>query len=207
MIVKEELKNDLKVEAEPAVKDDAGKHSKAVEAMAAARAANKIKKDEQILKEKRDLNEKKRLERLAKKKEARKRQPKLGGLKLRMAVEPKPGFHLCWVSDRQGSLERKINQGYDFVAKDGGVIIHEDVGLGNIDTGNCVSVVVNDHGEKNLLMQIENELYQEDQKYEQDLVDQKEDGLRIGADKDGKISETKYIPKEGISIKQGEISL
>jgi len=142
--------------------------------------------------------------RLAQKKAMRRKSPHLGQFKISLQTEPKPGFQLAWVTDKDSNLQDYLARGYDYCAKDGSFLTHEDVGRGDTGIDSRISQTVNNDptlGSTAYLMQIEDELYQEDQEELERAVLEREEGLRAGSDKNGEVGANgRYVPKEGITI-------
>jgi len=142
--------------------------------------------------------------RLAQKKAKRKKNPHLGQFKIKLQTEPKKGFQLAWVTDKGSTVQDYLNRGYDFCAKDGGFLTHDDVGGGDTCVDSRISQNVNSDptlGTTAYLMQIEDELYQEDQEELEQRTLEREEGLRAGSDANGAVGKNgRYVPKEGITI-------
>jgi len=128
----------------------------------------------------------------------------LGAPRLRLAVKGKQGYKRRWINDRDGRVQRAIEGGYRLVAKDGAEFKDDDAANRNDSLGDAMSKLVDSDGTKAYLMEISTAMYTSDQMLKQKHIDETEDALRVGADSHGKAgSDGRYVPKEGIKIKQG----
>lgn len=108
---------------------------------------------------------------------------------MKMTVPDIPGYHTHWMNDDQGRIERSLRAGYQFVESDE-VVMHDfslagdSTKTGNQDMGSRVSMVV---GTKEggaparaYLMKIKIELWNADQKLQQEVNDNISRALRAG---------------------------
>ena len=128
----------------------------------------------------------------------------LGAPRLKLKVaEADPKKVGRWINDKGGRLEHAIEGGYGFVER--GVIVGTpDVIPGNTDPGARVSKVVgtNEDGTplRAYFMQIDRETYEEDKAAKEEEIQRTEAAIRNG-NLDGKASDGRYIPSEGIRLR------
>lgn len=119
-----------------------------------------------------------------------------------------PGYHMHIFNDTPGRIEEALSAGYEFVSPSeiGGVAAN--VVSRNTDLGDKVRFLVGTAegggGLYAYLMKIRQEWFEEDQSEQQRVNDRVDQAIRAGQNtKAGTSSEGFYVPKGGISIKQG----
>lgn len=127
----------------------------------------------------------------------------LGAPRLKLKVEEKPGLVRRWINDKDSRLLYAEEGGYRFVErlKEVGT---PDVIPGNTDLGSRTSKVVgsNEDGTplRAYLMEIDQDAYAQDQESKEATLLATEDTIRNG-NLDGKASDGRYIPTEGIRMR------
>ena len=133
---------------------------------------------------------------------ARKERIPMGLPTMKLTTKEKKGVHTHTINDKGDRLQRALDAGYRFVLKDDAVLGNgqED---GNTDLGSYVSVGVGTDDRGNVIrgykMEIDIDLYNEDQKAKQDIIDRQEGLIKAGKFQNN--IKTGYIPDAGISIK------
>lgn len=133
----------------------------------------------------------------------RDRRTPLGAPRLKLKVEEKPGLVRRWINDKGSRLMYAEEGGYRYVErlKEVGT---PDVIPGNTDLGSRTSKVVgtNEDGTplRAYLMEIDQDTYEQDQEIKEESLLATEDTIRNG-NLDGKASDGRYIPAEGIRIR------
>jgi len=140
----------------------------------------------------------------------RKERVPLGILRTKLRTDQREGFVRRWINDKPGRLDDAVKAGYEFVSDPNAEL---KIGDGNdiaqvAGIGTVVSRTVGQHEDgrqmRAYLMEIENDLYQEDQSEKQGMLDEKEASIRRGQDGPGKPDqEGRYIPATGIKIDHG----
>lgn len=109
-----------------------------------------------------------------------------------------PGFHYHWINDYPGRVTQAQLGGYAFVMAEEVNLLPGVVDL-NTDAGSRVSMIVGqaDNGEplRAFLMKIPLDLYQENQAYHQQRVDQVDAAIRQGRTTADTASDAFYQPK------------
>lgn len=128
----------------------------------------------------------------------------LGAPRLKLKVkEEDTNFVGRWINDKGGRLEHATEGGYRFVER-GVTVGTPDVIPGNTDPGSRVSKVVgtNEDGSplRAYFMQIDRETYEEDKAAKEEEIQRTESAIRNG-NPDGKASDGRYIPSEGIRLR------
>lgn len=138
-------------------------------------------------------------------KKRRERVP-FGGTRLKLSFPEKPGKVRRWVNDVGGRPTLAEQGGYEFVTDDGVQVGTTAVGSGNQDLGSRVSRIVGKNADgspmRAYLMEIDKDLYDEDQAKKQKPLDAVDDQIRRGVVSGGIGPQDKaYIPTEGITYK------
>jgi hypothetical protein len=128
----------------------------------------------------------------------------LGAPRLKLTVpDDSPDTVRRWLNDQESRLEDAEAGGYRFVERISNVGT-PDVIPGNTDTGSRTSKIVGvkDDGSplRAYLMEIDRETYEADQAAKADRIKEVEDTIRSG-NIDGKASDGRYIPTEGIRMR------
>lgn len=127
----------------------------------------------------------------------------LGAPRLKLKVEEEAGFVRRWVNDQDNRLDDAERGGYRYVQSIDDVGI-SDVEPGNTDLGSRTSKVVgkNENGSpiRAYLMEIVREDYESDQAEKDKRLKETESTIRSG-NLDGKASDGRYIPHEGINLR------
>jgi len=122
----------------------------------------------------------------------------IGRQKLKLTASVPDGYVGHIFNDAPGELEEALQAGWDFINdRDGKITLGEDDG--NTDIGSRVSRVVDrGNGRKGFLMVLKKELFEEDKKEKEKIVDKIasaiDDGILTGTDKN------KYVPDGAIDI-------
>ncbi len=150
--------------------------------------------------------------RVSRKVSKRKKRTPLGSFRAKMAVDPNlfPKHHLRWINDELNRISYALNAGYEFVSSD--ELANTDVGdrdvlPNNTDSGTRVSQVVGTKEDSApltaFLMKIPLEFYEEDQIEKQRIISESETAMFRGQHDDTEEGDTRYVPKEGMSIRRG----
>ena len=143
------------------------------------------------------------LQQIAAKKKARSKRIPIGTQRLKLDVKPKEGYCRRWFNDKDNRLSQAAEGGYSFVEADNFEHTHEDLSNRNEAISSYVSKAVGGEGAKIYLMEIKEEHYLEDQKAKEQHIKAKEQNLRNGSDKNGRVGQDgRYIPEGGISIER-----
>ena len=139
------------------------------------------------------------------KKLRRKERIPFGGARLKLSAPSKEGKVRRWVNDVGGRCQLAENGGYEFVTDDGLKIGDTNVGSGNQSLDSHVSRIVGTQANGDpmvaFLMEIDEEIYQEDQDEKQRKLDLVDDQIKHG-NIEGIVGRNgRYIPKEGITYK------
>lgn len=143
-------------------------------------------------------------------KKGRKERVPLGILRTKLRADQREGFSRRWINDKPGRLDDAVAAGYGFVADP-----EDDLKVGDgsdvaqvAGVGTVISRTVGVHEDgrpmRAYLMEIEKDLYDEDQAEKQRLLDEKESAIRQGQDERGKPGrDGRYVPATGIKIDHG----
>ena len=128
----------------------------------------------------------------------------LGAPRLKLKIkEQDPNFVARWINDKGGRLEHALEGGYSFVGR-GVTVGTPDVIPGNTDPGSRVSKIVGTDEDGSPLraysMQIDRDTYEKDQDAKEAERQRTESAIRNG-NPDGKASDGRYIPSEGIRLR------
>lgn len=127
----------------------------------------------------------------------------LGAPRLKLKVDEKPGVVRRWINDKDSRLLYAEEGGYRYVERLTNVGT-PDVIPGNTDLGSRTSKVVgtNEDGTplRAYLMEIDHDDYVKDQEAKEEAILATEDTIRNG-NLDGKASDGRYIPSEGIRMR------
>lgn len=106
----------------------------------------------------------------------------LGVRKLQLSADAKPGFYRRFINDSPGRIDQALLGGYNFVYNDRSDLSKRNVVDGNKDLGVKVCKIV-DKGTGMLayLMEIELDLYEEDQRVKSEKIRMTERALVRGA--------------------------
>lgn len=141
--------------------------------------------------------------RQAEKKAKRKERIPLGNARLKLTAPVKEGKKRRWINDVGGRLDMAQQGGYEFVT-DSNLQIGEAGTDGNQDLGTRISRVVGTREDgqpmQAYLMEIDEDLYNEDQAAKARKLDEVDNEIRRGNIKREK-NDARYIPKEGITYK------
>lgn len=138
-------------------------------------------------------------------KKARKERVPFGGSRMKLSFPEVAGKVRRWVNDVGGRCQLAEEGGYDFVTDEGQKIGDTAVGSGNQDLGSRVSRIVgtlpDGSPQRAFLMEIDKDLYDEDQAEKQSKLDVIDAQIR-GGNVEGRVgADGRYIPKEGITYK------
>ena len=139
------------------------------------------------------------------KKPGRKERVPFGGARLKLSVPAKEGKVRRWINDVGGRCQLAEGGGYEFVTDDGLKIGDTNIGSGNQSLGSRVSRIVGTQADGKamtaFLMEIDEELYKEDQEEKQKKIDLIDEQIQRG-NIEGQVGrDGRYVPKEGISYK------
>lgn len=115
-----------------------------------------------------------------------------GSMTLKLDYPQREGFHRHWFNDIPGRVSRALEAGYEHVKGNDGKNVSRTVGTA--EGGGALTAY---------LMEIPEEWYREDMAKEQQIIDDKEAAMKRGVS-GGPESEGQYVPKQGISIRQGK---
>jgi hypothetical protein len=117
---------------------------------------------------------------------ARARVP-FGTPQLKLASDPRPGFHRRYFNDVPGRIQRALNAGYSHVKDDNGNNVTTTVGVAK--EGGALAAY---------LMEIPKELYDADQAAKMEAIDAFDESLRRGVDSSGHApgQDGRYVPKD-----------
>lgn len=122
----------------------------------------------------------------------------LGGKQQQLTASNRPGYQRRWVNDNEGRLERAQAGGYEFV---------QDTVAKSTDTGTHTSQVVGSKKDgspmRAYLMELPGAWYAEDQAAKQAEVDKVDVAIRAGGINGTVGVDGRYVPKSGISVKDG----
>lgn len=132
----------------------------------------------------------------------RKKRVPLGVPRAKMTVSDTPPDKVRrWVNDHPGRIQRAQSGGYEFV-RDDSVSVGDNVEDGNTDMGSRISMVVGKDEAGNplraYLMEIDKDLYEEDQQEKLKIVDRIDSAIKGGTNQNT-LGEKGYIPESGIS--------
>lgn len=114
-----------------------------------------------------------------------------GSMSLKLDYPQREGFHRHWFNDIPGRVGRALEAGYEHVKDRDGNPVKRVVGVA--EGGGAQTA---------FLMEIPEEWYKQDMAIEQQVIADKEAAMKRGV-ADGKEGEGQYVPKQGISIRQG----
>jgi len=141
----------------------------------------------------------------------KKRTP-IGTFRAKLAIDPDlfPKHHIRWMNDELNRISNALQGSYEFVSSDelGDTDIGErDVTSGSTDVGTRVSRIVGTKEDGTpltaYLMKIPLEYYDEDQADKQRIIEENEAAMFRGEHDDAGEGESRYVPKEGMSIRRG----
>jgi hypothetical protein len=110
-------------------------------------------------------------------------------VELKLAYEPREGFHRHWFNDTNNRIHRAQEAGYEHVKGRDGKNVSRVVGVA--DGGGPLHA---------FLMEIPEEWYKEDVAREQALIAERESAIKKGKPMGGEV-EQGYVPSQGISIR------
>lgn len=139
-----------------------------------------------------------------KKSEERKQRVPLGNMRTKLNVPENPGKVRRWINDEtNGRISNALNGGYSFVQDPNLQVGDFDVNSGNRDIGTMVSRVVGTREDgqplRAYLMEIDKELYDEDQLSKLERVKEIDSQIKRGQ-VSREADDQRYVPKNGISI-------
>ena len=114
-----------------------------------------------------------------------------GSMSLKLDYPQRTGFHRHWFNDIPGRVARAVEAGYEHVKGSDQKNVSRVVGVA--EGGGALTA---------FLMEIPEEWYQQDMAAEQRIINEKEAAMKRGV-ADGKEGEGQYVPKQGITIRQG----
>ena len=138
-------------------------------------------------------------------KKARKERVPFGGSRMKLSFPEAAGKVRRWINDVGGRCQLAEEGGYDFVSDEGQKIGDTAIGSGNQDLGSRVSRIVgtmpDGSPQRAYLMEIDKDLYDEDQAEKQRKLDVIDAQIR-GGNVEGRVGQDgRYIPKEGITYR------
>ena len=138
-------------------------------------------------------------------KKARKERVPFGGSRTKLSFPEAAGKVRRWINDVGGRCQLAEEGGYDFVSDEGQKIGDTAIGSGNQDLGSRVSRIVgtmpDGSPQRAYLMEIDKDLYDEDQTEKQRKLDVIDAQIR-GGNVEGRVGQDgRYIPKEGITYR------
>lgn len=135
---------------------------------------------------------------------ARRERIPLGTVRQKLTAPTREGKVRRWVNDNGGRVSMAEQGGYDFVADDGIQIGETAIGSGNQDLGSRVSRVVGTKEDgsplRAYLMEIDEDLYKEDQEAKAAQIKEVDDRIRSG-NIERKPDDGRYVPESGINYK------
>jgi hypothetical protein len=143
--------------------------------------------------------------------EKRKERIPLGIPRKKLDFPSRPGFVRRVIVDRPGRLEDAERAGYQFVTE---ATLHGDASPKDLtereSVDSRITRVVGTHEDGRpmygYLMEIPEELYKEDQRTKQAVIDKMEAAMRRGQDDQGGPGQDgRYIPRVGIKIERGSM--
>lgn len=126
----------------------------------------------------------------------------LNGMRLKMASQEIPGYHLYWFNDETTRVQDALAAGYEFVTSEQSALV-DNVVPGNSDLSGKVRKLVGVVEGRPLyayLMKIKNEWYEEDERLRQSRLEELDRHIQSG-DYAGKMSDGRYVPTSGIKYK------
>ena len=136
----------------------------------------------------------------------RKKRTPLGVPFLKMEASSKKGKVRRWINDTGNRIQRALNASYTFVKNEDNIKVGEGLENNNTNLGDCISMLAGDqkNGEPMhaYLMEIDEDLYKEDQMIKQREIDKTEEAIKRGQF-ENKLGNKGYIPSEGISLSHG----
>ncbi len=137
---------------------------------------------------------------------ARRERVPLGHSRMKLTAPQKAGKHRRWINDVGGRVQLAQEGGYTFVEKDPDMQIGDPGGMGDgDDTGSRVRRIVGTRekgdAQTAFLMEIDEDLYQEDQREKQRRLDEIDNQIRHGNIEGQVGKDGRYIPSEGISYR------
>jgi hypothetical protein len=149
---------------------------------------------------------KRAMSKISKRIKARRKRIPVDTSRLRLATKEKEGYRRRWVLDKDDRLSKFGDGGYNFVSSDDFEFEYDDVKNSNGSVNSVVSCSSGGGGKKMYLMEIKEEWYLEDQKKKDQKIKDKENLLKKGTDKHGKVGvDGRYVSDEGISINRNKI--
>jgi hypothetical protein len=115
-----------------------------------------------------------------------------GSMSFKLDYPQREGFHRHWFNDVPGRVSRALEAGYEHVKGSDSKNVSRNVGVA--EGGGALTA---------FLMEIPEEWYHEDMAQEQQIINDKEAAMKRGVS-DGHEGEGQYVPKQGISIRQGK---
>jgi hypothetical protein len=114
-----------------------------------------------------------------------------GSMSLKLDYPQREGFHRHWFNDIPGRIGRAQEAGYEHIKDRDGKPVSRIVG--SAEGGGALTA---------FLMEIPEEWYRQDMAQEQQIIHDKESAMKRGVS-EGQEGEGQYVPKQGISIRQG----
>lgn len=143
-------------------------------------------------------------------KPGRKERVPLGILRQKLKADQREGYSRRWINDKPGRLDDAVAAGYEFVKDpDNGLKIGEGNDVSQIGgVGSVVSRIVGQHEDgrpmKAYLMEVDKDLWDEDQAAKMQALDEKEASIQRGQDDQGRPGrDGRYVPTTGIKIDHG----
>ena len=137
-------------------------------------------------------------------KPGRKERIPLGTPRQKLTAPSAPGKVRRWMNDAGGRLAMAQQGGYEFVTDDGLKIGDTNIGSGNMDLGSRVSRPVGTTADGKplnaYLMEIDEDLYNEDQATKAAQIKAVDDQIRHG-NTERKPDDGRYVPENGINYK------
>lgn len=137
-------------------------------------------------------------------KASRKERIPLGSPRQKLSAPTVAGKVRRWVNDSGGRLPMAEQGGYDFVQDNGEKIGDTNIGSGNQDMGSRISRIVGTKEDgsplRAYLMEIDEDLYREDQADKAARIKEVDDQIRLG-NVERKADDGRYVPRDGITYK------